>query len=93
MNITQNSVTNAANLSFFMVNLSHCLLARFPHGNLYGSIGSIMNLKAYYRGCLYVNETLKLLPQKPEPVLLAQIFHTISCLGRIHVPSAFVQPS
>lgn len=90
MNITQNSVTNAANLSFFMVNLSHCLLARFPHGNLNGSI---MDLKAYYRGCLYAKETLKLLPQKPEPVLLAQIFHAISCLGRIHAPSAFVQPS
>ncbi|WP_148662765.1 hypothetical protein [Scytonema hofmannii] len=73
-----------------MVNLSHCLLARFPHGNLNGSI---IDLKAYYRGCLYVNETLKLLPQKQTPVLLAQIFHTISCNGRIHAPSAFVQPS
>jgi len=32
----------------------------------------------------YVDETLKMLPEKPEPVLLAQIFHQVAALGRIH---------
>ena len=30
-----------------------------------------------------------MLPDKPEPVLLAEIFHKVACLGRIHA----VQPS
>ena len=30
MNLSQTAVTNAANLAFFMVNLSHHLLSEFP---------------------------------------------------------------
>ena len=86
MNISQTAVTNAANLSFFMVNLSHHLLRNFQEGN--PGCG-IIDLKAYFRGCRYVDEMIKLLPEKPEPVLLAQIFKRISSLGRIHQ----VQPS
>lgn len=81
MNVSQTAVTNAANLSFFLVNLSHHLLRNFHLSN---QDCGIVDLKAYYRGHKYVEETIKLLPQKPEPVLLAQIFHKISCLGRIH---------
>lgn len=86
MNISQTAVTNAANLSFFLVNFSHHLLRNFQVGN--PGCG-IIDLKAHFRGCQYVDEMIKLLPQKPEPVLLAQIFQRISSLGRIHP----VQPS
>jgi IS4 transposase len=90
MNTSQTSVTNAANLSFFMVNLSHYLLAQFRHDNP-GS--GIIDLKAYYRGFRYVCEMLKMLPEKPEPILLAQIFAKLSSLGRIHNVSTTVQAS
>jgi putative transposase len=90
MNLSQTAVTNAANLAFFMVNLSHHLLADFRKHNP-GS--GIIDLKAYYRGFRYVHEMLKILPQKPEPILLAQIFAKLSSLGRIHPLSTGVEPS
>ena len=43
MNLSQTAVTNAANLAFFMVNLSHHLLADFRHHN---SDSGIIDLKA-----------------------------------------------
>ena len=39
------------------------------------------------RGYKYIEEIIKLLPQKPEPVLLTQIQERISSLGRIHQPT------
>jgi putative transposase len=36
-----------------------------------------------------VEETIQMLPEKPEPVLLGQIFNKVAGLGRIHAP----QPS
>jgi len=90
MNLSQTAVTNAANLAFFMVNLSHHLLADFRKHNP-GS--GIIDLKAYYRGFRYVREMLKILPQKPEPILLAQILAQLTSLGRIHPVSTGVEPS
>lgn len=90
MNLNQKAVTNAANLSFFMVNLSHYLLADFRLSN--PSCG-IVDLKAYYRGFQYVHETIKMLPQKPEPILLAKIFRQITSLGRIHSTQSYSQAS
>ena len=81
MNVKQQAVTNAANLSFFMVNFSSVLLRRFREGN---SEFSILDLKSHYRGCRYVSETIKLLPQKPDAILLAQIFKQIARLGMVH---------
>jgi putative transposase len=81
MNVKQLAVTNAANLSFFMVNFSASLLQRFQRLN---PEGTLLDLKAHYRGCRYVTETLKCLPQKPEPILLANIFKHIARLGMIH---------
>jgi hypothetical protein len=81
MNVSQTAVTNAANLSFFMVNLSHHLIGTGPEKH---SGDSVLDLKAMCRGSKYVAEIIKLLPEKPEPVLLAQIFQRISRLGRIH---------
>jgi putative transposase len=81
MNVQQTAVTNAANLSLFMVNISQLLLRPFRQDN---PSFSILDLKAHYRGHQYVTETIKLLPQKPEPFLLAKIFDHLSTLGSIH---------
>jgi len=75
------AVTNAANLSFFMVNLSYYLLTLFRLNN---PNSGIIDLKAYYHGCQYVQEMLKMLPQKLEPILLSQIFAKLTSIGRIH---------
>jgi putative transposase len=81
MNVKEVAVTNAANLSFFMVNFSTILLNRFRENN---PEFSILDLKSHYRGCRYVSETIKLLPQKPEGILLAEIFEQIARLGMVH---------
>jgi putative transposase len=81
MNIKQMAVTNAANLSFFMVNFSSILLRQFRQHN---PAFSILDLKSHYRGCRYVSETIKLLPQKPDGILLAKIFEQIARLGMVH---------
>lgn len=83
MNTKETAVTNAANLSLFMVNLSYLLLRDFRQKD---STVNVLDLKAYYRGHKYVAETLKWLPQKPEPILMARIFDKVSRLGRIHCP-------
>jgi putative transposase len=81
MNIKQIPVYNAANLSMFMVNLSQVLLRHFrPTCPNF----SINDLKAYFRGHKYVVETLKLLPQLPETIIIAQIFANIAQIGRIN---------
>jgi len=36
------------------------------------------------RGYKYVEETIQMLPEKPEPVLLAKILNQVAGLGRIH---------
>ena len=83
MNTKESAVVNAANLSLFMVNVAHLLLRDFRQKD---STVNVLDLKAYYRGQKYVAETIKWLPQKPEPILLAQIFDKVSCLGWVHDP-------
>jgi putative transposase len=81
MNITPPGVTNAANLSLFMVNVAYRLRADLhPRDSDY----SVLDLKADCRGYKYVEETIKMLPEKPEPVLFAKILTQIAGLGRIH---------
>ncbi len=81
MNVKEKPVTNAANLAFFMVNLSQALIANVSqHSLLFG----IQDLKAYFRGCKYVDETLKLLSQKPDPILIQQIFDQITKIGGVN---------
>ena len=46
---------------------------------------SVLDLKADCRGYKYVEETIKMLPEKPEPVLFAKILQRVAGLGRIHV--------
>ena len=81
MNVKEEAVTNAANLSFFMVNFSFALLQPFRQQN---SDYSVLDLKSHYRGCRYATETIKMLPQKPDAILLADIFQQIVRLGAIH---------
>lgn len=90
MNIKETPVTNAANLSLFMVNVSHYLLRDFRQTD---STVNVLDLKAHYRGHKYVTETLKWLRQKPEPILMAYIFAKVSRLGRIHCPIPNPKPS
>ena len=86
MNVTPTGVTNAANLSLFMVNVAYRLRrdSHPPHSDY-----SVLDLKADCRGYKYVEETIKLLPEKPEPILLAKILNQVASLGRIHA----AQPS
>src|SRR2546426_10119849 len=51
----------------------------------YPSITWIALPKADCRGSKYVEETIKMLPEKPEPVLLAKILNQVTSLGRIHL--------
>src|SRR6266478_1556514 len=86
MNVTPTGVTNAANLSLFMVNVAYRLRADIhPRDPDY----SVLDLKADCRGYKYVEETIQMLPEKPEPVLLAKILNQVAGLGRIHT----TQPS
>ena len=86
MNVTPTGVTNAAHLSLFMVNVAYRLCTdvrqRAPDS-------SVLDLQADCRGDKYVEETIKMLPDKPEPILFAKIFNQVAGLGRIHAP----QPS
>jgi len=86
MNVTPTGVTNAANLSLFMVNVAYRLRAD-SHSR--DSAYSVLDLKADCRGYKYVEETIQMLPEKPEPILLAKILNRVSSLGRIHA----AQPS
>ncbi len=82
MNTSQAAVTNAVNLAFFMVNFSGRLLKDFRHN--YHCDFSILDLKAFYRGFKYVDEVIKLLPQKPQPFLRNRILTQIANIGAIH---------
>ncbi len=82
MNVSQIAVTNAVNLAFFMVNFSHQLLKRchyYYHQDL-----SILDLKAFYRGFKYVDEVIKMLPQKPEAIFISRLINRVVNIGAIH---------
>ncbi len=81
MNVKETAVTNAANLSLFMVNVTHLLLYQFRHLN---PQAGVLDLKAHFHGRRYVSETLKLLPEMPDPILLSQVFDAVAQLGCIH---------
>jgi len=85
MNTTSTAVTNAANLSLFMVNLVERVLQDIRPGQ---PEISVLDLKAHCRGAKYVEEVIKLLPEPPEPVLLERIVTKIVGIGRIHAPPA-----
>ncbi|SRR6266496_2344823 len=90
MTTTPTAVANAANLALFMVNLVERVLQdmRDRHPEV-----SVLDLKAHCRGAKYVEETIKLLPEPPEPVLLERIVTKIVGIGRIHAPLADPVPA
>ena len=90
MVVEEKAVTNAMNLSLFMVSLSQRLLFDFRQDS---PQAGILDLKAYYRGRFYASQTLQLLPQKPEPILFQRIFDSIVRLGAIHRSSYPLQPT
>ncbi len=81
MNTNQMPLTNAVNLAFFMVNLSHVLLRQLRQEQ---PDSGILDLKAQFRGRRYAIETLNLLPQPPTPFISAQIVRIVATLGSIH---------
>lgn len=81
MNVNETPVTNAANLAFGMVNLAQALCQRWrPQQPDF----SVLDLKAHFRGLKYVAETLKLLPQAPEPIVIQRITAQIALLGAVN---------
>jgi len=82
MNIREQQVTTAMNLSFFLVNVSQILLRRFRHT---APAFSVNDLKAHFRGVKYVNAVLELLPEKPDTIVMQQIAEEIGKLGSINV--------
>lgn len=81
MNVKKVSVNNAVNLAFFMVNISQALIAEVrKHNPLFG----VQDLKAYFRAGKYLDETLKLLSQKPDPILIQQILDQITKIGSVN---------
>ncbi len=85
MNVNQTAVTNAANLSVFMVNLSQVLMGSYRQTD--PDFG-VLDLKSYYRGYRYATELIKMLPEKPDDILVAQLFRNIAALGSIHVANS-----
>ena len=81
MNIKETTVTNAVNLPFFMVNFSSVLSQPFRDQN---PDYSILDLKSNYRARRYLSEIIKMLPEKPDRILLADIFEQIAQMGAIH---------
>ena len=86
MNVNQTPLTNAVGLAFFMVNFSSLLLTRFRKTL---PDCAILDLKAHFRARRYALETLKLLPDFPDPILFNQILDAMPALGAIrshHLP-------
>ena len=89
MNVNKTPVNNAANLSMFMVNVSAKLLAplRLEHPE-----ASILDLKARYRGLKYLRETLKILPQKTDTIVIDNLAEHLGAIGAIHYTSPQIRP-
>jgi len=81
MTMKQTPVYNSANLAMFMVNVSHPLIRSM---STYWPEVSVNDLKAWFRSRKYVVETLKLLPEMPDPIFIAQAIDQMAQLGRIN---------
>ena len=89
INVNKIPVNNAANLSMFMVNVSAKLTDTFRCPN---TEFSVLDLKARYRGAKYLHETLKILPKKPEPIVIEQIAQHLGSIGAIHQTQPELNP-
>jgi putative transposase len=81
MVVKETPVYNSANLALFMVNVSQALMrpmrAQWPEL-------SVNDLKTWFRSRKYVVETLKLLPEMPEPIFIDQAIARMAELGRVN---------
>jgi putative transposase len=82
MNVTSQAVTNAANLAFFMVNLTTILRQQSATDDL-----SVRDLKAAFRARRYLSETIKLLPHPPDDALVSRIQRRLTRFGAIRPPN------
>ena len=89
INVKEIPVNTAANLSMFRVNVSAKLQEMF--GAEHTDFG-ILDLKARYRGHKYLHETLKILPQKPETIVIDNIAEHLASIGAIHYTSPQIRP-
>ena len=89
MNVNKIPVNNAANLSMFMVSVSAKLTNTFRGENTHYSV---IDLKSHYRGLKYKDEILKILPQKPEPIVIQQITEHLGSIGAIHYTQPNLNP-
>ena len=81
MAVKQTPVYNSANLAMFMVNVSHAVMRPMrPHWPEL----SVTDLKAWFRSKKYVVETLKLLPEMPDPIFIEQAIAQVAALGRVN---------
>lgn len=90
MNVKQTPVTNAANLAFFMVNVSYALLAHCRHAL---PDFSVLDLKAHFRSRRYLLETLKSLSLYPEHFFFDDLLDSLDKLGSIHQPLPISLPT
>lgn len=81
MTVKQIPVYNSANLAMFMVNLSQALMR--PMRSHWPEL-SVTDLKTWFRSRKYVVETLKLLPEMPEPIFIDQAMAQVAQLGRVN---------
>ena len=84
MGVTKTSVANGIGLPLFMGNLSAHLLEPL---RLHSVEAGIVDLKSGYRGRFYASLVLKMLPQRPEPILCERLIEQIGRLGCIHASS------
>jgi DDE superfamily endonuclease len=87
MNVNARPVYNGANLAMFMVNVSQALMRPM---RVQWSAFSVNDLKAWFRGQKYVVETLKLLPEPPDPIFIDQVVSKMAELGRVNHAVNFV---
>ena len=69
MVVNEIPVYNSANLAMFMVNVSQAVMR--PMRRDWSEL-SVNDLKTWFRSRKYVIETLKLLPEMPEPIFIEQ---------------------
>ncbi len=89
MNVNKIPVNTAANLSMFMVSVSAKVTRTFRGENTHYSV---IDLKSHYRDLKYIDETLKILPQKPEPIVIEKITEHLDTIGAIHYTQTDLSP-
>lgn len=81
MSTQERPVYNSANLSLFMVNVSHILIR--PMRDQWPAF-SVNDLKAWFRGRKYVVELLKMLPEPPDAIFIDEVVEHMAEIGRIN---------